>query len=429
MRWQGYPKMKDSGIEWLGEIPERWSTIKFKKVAFYQEGPGLRNWQFTDNGVRVICVTNITEYGIDFSNYEKFISQDEYEEGYRRFTVRSGDLLLSSSGNSWGKIAEYSDSEKVILNTSTIRINELKGKKLAKGFIKWMLQSRSSREQLGLMMTGACQPNFGPSHLSNLIVTLPPMEDQRPITKYLDRKTKHIDTLIAKKERQIELLQEKRSALISHAVTKGLNPKARMKDSGIEWLGEIPVGWGTRKLKHLFENLDHRRVPLSGEERSYMDQEYPYYGASGIIDYVDDYIFDESLILVAEDGANLLSRSTPLAFKAEGKYWVNNHAHILKPLLGDLMYWEGVLQTFDYTPLITGAAQPKLTSENLSIIELPFPPPEEQNAIVFFLNHETQRIDNLTREIRKSISMLHEYRTALISAAVTGKINVRKEAA
>jgi type I restriction enzyme S subunit len=198
-----------------------------------------------------------------------------------------------------------------------------------------------------------------------------------------------------------------------------------MKDSGVEWMGEIPAHWEVKRLKFLFKNLDYKRVPLSGEERSYMEKNYPYYGASGVIDTVENYLFDEPLLLVAEDGANLLSRSTPLAFIAEDKYWVNNHAHILKPKDGFLKYWEGLLQTFDYTPLISGAAQPKLTAEILGEIALPSPSTMELGEIIAFLEKETSKLDALTNKIREAIDRLKKYRTALISAAVTGKIDVR----
>jgi type I restriction enzyme S subunit len=273
--------------------------------------------------------------------------------------------------------------------------------------------------------------------IGNLPALVPPLDEQKAIAAFLDRETARIDALIEKKRRQIELLQEKRAALISHAVTKGLpaaaaaqaglDPNAPMKDSGIEWLGQIPKHWEVCRLKYLFRNLDYRRVPLSSEVRADMEKTYPYYGASGVIDAVEDYIFDEPLILVAEDGANLLSRSTPLAFIATGKYWVNNHAHILKPLDGPLEYWEGVLRTFDYTPLISGAAQPKLTAEDLGTIPLPHPPVEEQRQIPDALTSETGTLDAMSNKISDSIEMLREHRTALISAAVTGKIDVRGE--
>lgn len=203
-------------------------------------------------------------------------------------------------------------------------------------------------------------------------------------------------------------------------------PYPAYKPSGVEWLGEVPEGWEVKRLGYLFWNLDHRRIPVAAEDRATIDKTYPYYGASGIIDYVDDYLFDETLILVAEDGANLLSRSTPLAFLASGKYWVNNHAHILKPLGGDIRYWESVLQTFDVTPLVTGAAQPKLTAERLGSIRLPKPTDAEQRAIADYLDCETSKIDRLSAKVEEAIERLQEYRAALITAAVTGKIDVRE---
>lgn len=195
------------------------------------------------------------------------------------------------------------------------------------------------------------------------------------------------------------------------------------KDSGEPWLGDIPAHWQLSAVRYAFENHDFRRVPLSGEHRSEIEKIYPYYGASGIIDYVDDYIFDEPLILVAEDGANLLSRSTPLAFVATGKYWVNNHAHILRPREGDLKFWEGLLQIYDYTPIVTGAAQPKLTAEQLAGIRLPNPPLDEQKAISSFLDAETSKIDSLVSEQRRLIELLKEKRQAVISHAVTKGLN------
>ncbi|WFP50069.1 restriction endonuclease subunit S [Methylomonas sp. EFPC3] len=210
---------KQSGIEWLGNIPLHWGIQKFSRCAFFQEGPGLRNWQFTQDGVRVICVTNITDSGINFSNYGKFISDEEYQTSYRHFTVSNGDLLLSSSGNSWGKVAEFQSNEIAILNTSTIRINTNVSGTLVRAFVKWLLISDGTREQLGQFMTGSCQPNFGPSHLGRVLVTVPPQVEQTAIAAYLDRETTKIDRLMEKVETAITRLQEYRSTLITAAVT------------------------------------------------------------------------------------------------------------------------------------------------------------------------------------------------------------------
>lgn len=262
--------------------------------------------------------------------------------------------------------------------------------------------------------------------MAGIRIQIPSPSEQTAIAAFLDTETAQIDTLIAKQERLIATLQEKRQALISHAVTRGLNPDAAMKESGIEWLGEVPAHWEVKKIKYHFEFKDSQRIPLSSEERSHRQGEYPYYGASGIIDYIDDFIFDEPLLLIGEDGANLLSRSSPLAFIATGKYWVNNHAHILKPRDSILNFWAYRLEQIDYTPWISGSAQPKLTADSLARIHVAVPVDlSERYAITNFLDQETAQIDILIEKAKAAIERLQERRTALISAAVTGKIDVR----
>ena len=154
-----------------------------------------------------------------------------------------------------------------------------------------------------------------------------------------------------------------------------------------------------------------------------LNRTYPYYGASGVIDHVEDYIFDEPTVLIAEDGANLLSRTTPLAFIADGKYWVNNHAHILKPRLGPFRYWAHLLCTADYEPWVTGAAQPKLTKENLGSIKVPVPPLDEQTRIAAFLDEKTAEIDAAIAKKQRLIELLQEQKAILINRAVTRGID------
>jgi type I restriction enzyme S subunit len=200
-------------------------------------------------------------------------------------------------------------------------------------------------------------------------------------------------------------------------------PYPEYQDSGVEWFGEIPSHWTVKKLKFVLEFLDHKRVPLSGEERADLEKVYPYYGASGIIDYVHDYLFDETLILVAEDGANLFSRSTPLAFLATGKYWVNNHAHILRPKSSPIEYWSYLLASIVYDPWISGSAQPKLTKDRLGSIELTTPSDAERHVIAVFLDRETTKIDALIAKKRELIALLQEQRSAIISHTVTKGLN------
>ncbi|MDA0921799.1 MAG: restriction endonuclease subunit S, partial [Planctomycetota bacterium] len=169
------------------------------------------------------------------------------------------------------------------------------------------------------------------------------------------------------------------------------------------------------------------RIPLSSEERSHRNGDFPYYGASGIIDSVDDFIFDEDLVLVSEDGANLLNRSSPISFVATGRYWVNNHAHILKPSDKNLHYWAERIEAVDLVPFVTGSAQPKFTADALMNLKIAVPPTESERADIqtHFLS-ATERLDTLLAEAERAIELLQERRTALISAAVTGKIDVRQ---
>ncbi len=194
--------------------------------------------------------------------------------------------------------------------------------------------------------------------------------------------------------------------------------------SGTQQTPLMPSHWRVGKVKYVTRNLDYRRIPLSAEERGKRNGEYPYYGASGVIDYIDDYIFDETCILFGEDGANLLNRSTPLAFIARGRYWVNNHAHILKTMDGVDRYWELCFENMDVTNLVSGSAQPKLTAEALGGGEFVYPPDIcERKKIANFLDHETTKIDTLIEKQQQLIKLLKEKRQAVISHAVTKGLN------
>ena len=425
MRWRRYPEYKDSGVEWLGSIPRSWSTVLVKHHWDIQLGKMLQNHPQSqrDRLVPYLKALHVLWGRVETEDlHEMFASPADIQQ----YGIQTGDLLVCEGGEVGRAGIVALAPAPCIVQNALHRVRSREASDVQ--FLQYVLSVASCSGWFDVLFSKATIAHFTREKFAALRVPFPPsVDDQRMIATFLDRETERIDTLIAKKERQIELLQEKRAALISHAVTKGLDPSVPMKDSGVEWLGEIPAHWEKSKLRFVFESLDNERIPLSGEIRAAMAKNYPYYGASGIIDYVEDYIFDESLILVAEDGANLLSRSTPLAFIARGKYWVNNHAHILRPKIGPLAYWEGVLQTFDYTPLITGAAQPKLTKENLGGVWLPLPQYAEQCVIADYLEQEAGCIDTLIREVQDSANTLQEYRTALISAAVTGKIDVREE--
>ena len=193
-----------------------------------------------------------------------------------------------------------------------------------------------------------------------------------------------------------------------------------MQDSGVEWIGEIPQGWEVVRVKDVLNFYNTQRIPLSAADRGLMiDKEFDYYGASGVIDKVDNYIFDGTYTLVAEDGANLLSRNTPLAFIAEGQFWVNNHAHILKPRFGNIVFFTRFLESMDYSLFVTGAAQPKLTKENLGKFKILNPPIPEQQAIAQYLDERCGKLDSIITIKKQQIQTLDALRQSIIYQAVT----------
>jgi len=193
-----------------------------------------------------------------------------------------------------------------------------------------------------------------------------------------------------------------------------------MKDSGIDWIGEIPKYWTIKSLKFIFKNLDYLREPISAEHRQRNNPIYDYYGASGVIDKIDFYNVDDTVLLIGEDGANLKMRNLPLIYKASGKFWVNNHTHILKPIKDNYNYLAHLLESADYTNYITGSAQPKLSQEKLSSIYLCIPPTiEEQSRIANFLDKKCAEIDELIALQEQMIAQLNTYKQAVITETVT----------
>ena len=194
----------------------------------------------------------------------------------------------------------------------------------------------------------------------------------------------------------------------------------KMKDSGVEWIGEIGADFDLIKLKNVADILDEYRKPISADVRN-QDAEvlYDYYGASGIIDKIDGYTIDDHVMLIGEDGANLLSRNLPLMYEVNGKAWINNHAHILKPKEEtDFYYLFYVLESLDITMYISGSAQPKLNQESLKNIYIPMPPYHKQKAIANYIHERGRILDRVIAKQQAIIEKLKEYKLSIITEAV-----------
>lgn len=360
-------------------------------------------------------------------NLERTRSLGDVENGYTYF--RDGDALIAKITpcfeNGKGAIATN------LRNGIGFGTTELTVLRPRPGYSSRFLYYLTCSHEFRKKAEGAMQGTGGQKRVPDDIFRdhdswFPSYKDQEYIASFLDEQTAHIDTLIAEKKRLVEILQECRRAVIIRTLTKGVCPGLPMKNSGYARIGDIPSHWIVTRIKRELVFLDSQRIPLSGEERGKRQGEYPYYGASGIIDYVDRYIFDEPSILVGEDGANLLLRSTPLAFIVCGKYWVNNHAHVLKPKDGLINYWANMLEAIDFTPVVSGSAQPKLTIDALENTAVACPPSQQERLdIEQQIQKEVPKYEELIQHVKEHIKSLREYRFALISAAVMGKIEVR----
>jgi type I restriction enzyme S subunit len=246
---------------------------------------------------------------------------------------------------------------------------------------------------------------------------IPPSSEQTTIADYLDRKTAMIDQLIEDKKRLIELYEEEKAAVINQAVTKGLDPCVPMKDSGIEWLGEIPEHWEVMKLKNLASlksgnNIVSEQIKETGD--------YPVFGGNGLRGYFNDFTHEGNYILIGRQGAycgNIKYTS--------GKFWASEHAVILTSLSKyEMVYLGELLRAMNLNQYSVSAAQPGLAVEAIKNLKIPFPSYKEQSVIVKFIETECTRIEVKKANAQRLIDLLTEYRTALISEVVTGKIKV-----
>ncbi|SFV72807.1 restriction endonuclease subunit S [Desulfovibrio piger] len=412
-------QMKDSGIEWIGEIPEGWEVRKVKKIFSIVNGstPKSDYSDFWDGDIIWVTPAEMSDDIYIIDNSKRKLTTLGYTSCGTTLVPKNS--ILISSRAPIGQVALAGNKLCTNQGCKALVSND----EISEKFFCYFFKIQSSA--LNSLGKGTTFLELSSSELGNFIVPYPPLEEQQRIADYLDAKCAHIDQCLELTRQSMEKLRAYKLSCITEAVTKGLDPDVPLKDSGVPWIGQIPVGWTLSSVRWEFENLDGRRKPISAENRTCSDAAYDYYGASGIIDKIDDFIFDETLILIGEDGANLALRNLPLVYIAKGKYWVNNHAHILKPYnTNNLYYMAYQLECVDLTNYITGSTQPKLTQSNLSKIPVVCPPLPEQERIAAYLDKKCARIDALLEEKQALLDKLAEYKKSLIFECVTGKREV-----
>jgi type I restriction enzyme S subunit len=411
---------KPSGFDWIGDIPSSWTVDRIKDIipAIYGGGtPDSSHPDYWEDG----DITWITP-----TDFQDFKDSNVISNSRRKITLEG----LGASAATLLPVGSV-----VMASRATIGVAKIAGVQLCtnQGFVSFVCERASNEflryaieDYLGDMFaniaSGTTFREISRSEVRRTHYVFPCFAEQRRIATYLDKACAAIDRAIGAKRQQLEVLDDLRKSIIHKAVTHGLNEKAELCESGVEWVKQKPSHWQTCRIKDYCDFFNTIRVPLSAEERGQMiDKVYDYYGASGVIDKVEGYLFDGTYILIAEDGANLLRRSSPLAFIASGKFWVNNHAHILRPRFGDIEYFVHLLENLDYSLYVTGSAQPKLTKENLGKFKIIVPPVREQKQISVFLQGRIEENQTLKSNLNAQIAALDRYRKSLIHQCTTGK--------
>lgn len=427
-----YPAYKDSGVPWLGEVPEHWGVLRLRNVAEMRVSSVDKHTEDDEQPVRLCNYVDV--YKNDrIRDRMTFMHATASVDEIERFRLQIGDVLITKDSEAWNDIgvpALVEESANDLVCGYHLALLRPFRDRLYGDYLLRALQSTAVSYQFHIEANGVTRYGLSHAAIKSIWLPLPSLPEQSTIVRFLDHIDRCIRRSIHAKQKLIKLLEEQKQAIIHQAVTRGLDPNVRLKPSGVEWLGEVPEHWEVSRVKNEFDCLNSRRVPLSGIERGMMTlRRYDYYGASGVIDKVDDYLFDDELLLIAEDGANLVLRNLPLAIIARGKFWVNNHAHVLKPKYGNLEYLAAVMEWLNYMPWISGAAQPKLTQDRLMNIAIVVPPREEQDRIVAITAKKTSLLSATINHSKREIFLLREYSTRLIADVVTGKLDVRAAAA
>jgi type I restriction enzyme, S subunit len=415
-----YPKYKDSGVPWLGEVPEHWEVPRLKHLFCEID-------ERSETGdEELLSVSHLT--GVS-PRREKNVTMFLAESNVGHKLCSPGDVVVNTMW-AWMAALGLARQHGMVSPSYAVYRPRHHGR-LNSTFVDRLLRIEALRAEYVRRSTGvnSSRMRLYPEQFLTIRIPLPSVDEQEAIGRFIAHLDLRIARYIRAKKKLIALLNEQRKAIVRQAVTHGLNSNVRSEHSGLKGVGHVSDHWEVTRVKHEFECLNTKRVPLSSSDRSSMSKRYDYYGASGIIDKVENYIFDDELLLIAEDGANLVLRNLPLAIVARGQFWVNNHAHILKPRRGNLEFFANLMESLDYRPSITGAAQPKLTQERLFAIPIAVPPRAEQDSIAAYVKRVAENLVSAMQRTRRLIESVHALRIRLVTDVVTGKLDVREAAA
>lgn len=383
-----YEKYKDSGIAWIGEIPEHWEITSFKRKITINNGKDYKD--FLDAEIYPVMGS-----GGCFAYCSNYMYDGEALLLGRKGTI---DKPLYVKGKFWAVDTMFYAIPHANLDCKFAY------------YLALMFP-------FNLYSTSTSLPSLTQTDLGNILVAFPFLSEQQSIATYLDQKCGEIDELITLQEEMITKLQSYKQSVITEAVTKGLDKNVPLKDSGIEWIGEIPEHWKITKIQYLAQlksgyNLTTEEIKDSGL--------YPVYGGNGIRGYYDKYFLEGDYVLIGRQGAlcGNINYST-------GKSWATEHAVVCYPKTKYITKWFGeLLRVMNLNQYSLAAAQPGLAVERIKLLPIPIIPLSEQQTIANYLDQKCSEIDELISIKQQKIEKLKDYKKSLIFECVTGKRKV-----
>ena len=433
MKYKRYPKVKDSGVEWIGEIPEEWEKNKIKRLTkntdkSFVDGDWIESPFITDYGIRLIQTGNIG-IGRFIEKGDRYIAEETFSD-LNCTEVFPNDILICRLAGPVGRACLAPVLKNRMITSIDITILKNSEKHNPK-FIVYLLSNSNYLKWIDTISRGSTRARISRSMLGDFKFYFPPRKlEEDEIVDFLDKQTTQFDVLILKSKAQITLLEEKRQAMINQAVTKGLDPSVKMKDSGVEWIGDIPEGWEVKKLKY--------SVDLYSKKSNGNANERPYVGLEHIESQTGRLIPDFPITFEGDSkefdsGDVLFGKLRPYLAKAiladfagtcSGELLVLRGNEIKPDLLHRLVLSDGFIQLVNSATY--GVKMPRAEWSMIGNIFIPIPKEEkEQIQIIAFLKKQTTQFDELIAKSKTQITLLEEKKQALITAAVTGKIDVR----
>lgn len=445
-KYKAYPEYKESGVEWLGEIPEHWKISKLRYQFVFGKGLTITKEHLQDEGIPCVNYGEVhSKYGfeVDPEIHTLKCVSDKYLKDNSSSLLAKGDFVFADTSediDGSGNFTQLVSDTITFAGYHTIIARPFERNNSR--FYAYFLDCKELRSQVRHAVKGVKVFSITQAILRNLSIWLPSMDEQAQIAAFLDHETAKIDNLIEQQQQLIELLKEKRQAVISHAVTKGLNPDVPMKDSGVEWLGEVPEHWRVGRIKS-YAKIESGHTPSRTKPEYWVSCNIPWVSLNDSkqlkeVDYIEDTFYKISELGMANSSAHLLPAravvftrdasiglsaitTKPMAVSQHLIAWVCDEKFIIPEFL--LLVFYAMEKEFErYT---FGATIKTIGMDNVRGLKSTFPSVEEQRDLIDWAFNKIEKIKSSIIKVEDMLSLLQERRTALISAAVTGKIDVR----